>query len=117
MAHPQTSQAHPANHPLFRAAGIDVTAVIFVFGAAALTFLIGNGAARWVNAVVSATVWLLALIAVALLGTELRQLWRNGPDDRHPGGSAAAVVVSIALMCIVVPMLLIMPFVFLGAVG
>ncbi|HET7309792.1 MAG TPA: hypothetical protein VFJ17_00540 [Mycobacteriales bacterium] len=115
MTHTQTSQAHPANHPLFRAAGIDLAALAFVGGAAVLTLFLGNGSAQWVNGLVSATVWVLALIAVALLGGELRQLWRNGPDEKHLGSSAAAVVVVVALMCVVVPMVLIMPFMFLGA--
>lgn len=116
MTQTPTSQAHPANHPLFRAAGIDIAAVAFGATAAVLTLFIGNGTADWVNAVVSATVWVLALIAVALLVTELLQLWRSGPDERHLGSSALAVIVALALLCILVPMLLIMPFVFLGAI-
>lgn len=117
MGHTPTSTVHPVHHPLARAAGIDIAAFAFVVGAVVLTMLIGNGSADWVNAVVSAAVWLLALIAVALLGTELRQLWRSGPDEHHLGSSALTVVVDLALLCVVVPMLFIMPFVFLGAVS
>ena len=117
MTQTPTSQAHLAHHPLRRAAGIDVAALAFVVVAALLTFFIGNGSARWVNAVVSAAVWALALVAVLLMRTELLHLWRSGPDEKHLVGSATAVVVTIGMLCIVVPMLVIMPFVFIGALG
>ena len=116
MTHTPTSQAHPVHHPLLRAAEIDTAIAFFGLSAVTLTFLLGNGVPAWRNAVVSVIVFALAAVTMALVVAEWRTLKPAVPDSTHKGAGVGELVFAIVAAVAVGPMLLIMPFVFLGAV-
>ena len=78
------------------------------------TFATGNGAPTWRNIVFPPIVMLLALVTLRLVVAEIRLFARTAADGRR-ARSVAALVVALVAMVFVVPMLLIMPWVFLGA--
>jgi hypothetical protein len=104
------------HHPLVRAAGIDLAVVFFGVAAAVLTFFTGNGAPRWHNAVFAPIVFMLAAITVRLVIAEIRVLWPAIPDSDHRGRGVAELLVALVALVVVGPMLLIMPFLFAGAI-
>jgi hypothetical protein len=110
----QTSARAPAT--LGRAAGIDLGIVVFGVTAVILSFMTGQRVATWHNAAIAPVVFLLAAITMRLVVAELRTLMRVLPETPHRGEAIAALVVALVAMVVVGPMLLIMPFVFLGAV-
>ena len=116
MTQTPTSPAHPVHHPLLRAAGIDTAIAFFGLSAVALSFLLGNGVPDWRNAVVSVVVFGLAAITMALVVVEWRTLRRAVPDSTHKVAGVGELLFAVVAAVVVGPMLLIMPFVFLGAV-
>ena len=115
MAHTTTTQTH-VTHPLARAAGLDISIVVFTVAAAVLSFGTGQGVANWHNIVFPPIVMMLAGIAVWLCFAEIRLFWKTAGETTHRGSALAEVVVALAAMIVAGPMLLVMPFVFLGAV-
>jgi hypothetical protein len=59
----------------------------------------------------------LAAITLRLVLAEIRALWPVLPETPHKGEALTALGVAIAMTVIVGPMLLIMPFIFFGAIG
>jgi anti-sigma-K factor RskA len=116
MGHTTTLTAHPVHHPLARAAGIDVAIVFFALCAITTTFFLGNGASAWRNAIGSAVVFVLAAITMALCYAEWRMLKPAVPDSDHKVAGVSELLVAIVAAVVVGPMLLIMPFIFLGAI-
>lgn len=114
MAHTTTTHAH-ATHPLARAAGIDAAIVTCTVAAAALSFATGQGAANWRNIVFPPLVMLIAAITMALVVAEIRYFRRTAGEVTHRGSALVEVAVALIAMVVVGPMLLIMPFVFFGA--
>ena len=115
MTHPTTTRTHAA-HPLARAAGIDVAIVVFAIAAALLSFATGQGAPDWRNIVFPPVVMILAAITMWLTVAEVRNFWRNSGDSAHKGTAIIEVAVALVAMVVVGPMLVIMPFVFFGAI-
>lgn len=115
MAQPTTTRTHAA-HSLARAAGIDAAIVFFAVAAATLSFATGQHVANWRNIVFPPLVMLLAAIALLLVFAEIRLFHRTGADSGHPASALLEVGVALVAMVIVGPMLLIMPFVFFGAI-
>jgi hypothetical protein len=115
MAHPTSSHPHVA-HPLVRSAEIDFGIVILTLAAIALSFATGQGVADWRNIVFPPIVVALALTGLWLVVAEIREFARTAGDSGHRGRSVAGVVVALVAMVLLAPMVLIMPFVFLGAV-
>jgi hypothetical protein len=113
MAHSTPSQIHVA-HPLARSAEIDLGIVFCSLAAIAATLTTGNGAATWRNIVFPPIVMALALVTMRRVVAEIRMFARTAADGRR-GASVAGVVVALVAMVVVAPMLLIMPFAFLGA--
>ena len=105
--------AHPVS--LTRAAGIDVGVLLFGTGAALVSFLLGNGEPRWHGIVFAPVVFMLAVITMRLILSEVRALLPVLPDTPHKGQAFAALMVAIVMAVVVGPMLLIMPFVFFGS--
>ena len=108
------------NHPpraatLVRAAEIDVAMLVFGAGAVIVSFLTGQGAPRWHNLVFAPLVILLAAVTLRLVLAEIRALWPVLPETPHKGQALTALGVAIAMTVVVGPMLLIMPFIFFGA--
>ena len=114
MAHTQPRPIHVA-HPLARAAGVDAAIVTFTIAAATLSFGTGQGSPTWHNLVFAPMVMVLAAIAVLLSYVEIRMFARNTKTTTHPVTAAAEVLVPLAAMIIAGPMVLIMPFIFFGA--
>ena len=115
MGHTPTSTIHPVHHPLARAAGIDIAIAFFGLSAVTATFMLGNGEAAWRNAVGSATAFILAAITMTLVYAEWRMLKPAVPNSGHPVAGVAELMVAIVAAVVVGPILLIMPFIFLGA--
>ena len=113
MAHTTPSQTQVA-HPLVRSAEIDFGIVFFALAAIAATFATGNGAPTWRNIVFPPIVMMLALITLRLVIAEIRLFSRTAAEEPR-GRSVAAIVVALIAMVLVAPMLLIMPWIFLGA--
>jgi hypothetical protein len=110
--------SHPADvHPFStaRAIGIDVVMLLCGGGAIICTFATGPGAPRWQNLVFAPAVIVFAAITLWLAVAEIRTLGSEMPPNRHPGELIAARVVAISMCVVVVPMLLIMPFIWLTA--
>jgi hypothetical protein len=114
MAHTTTTQAH-ATHPLARAAGIDAAIVICTVAAATLSFATGQGVANWRNLVFPPLVVLLAAVTLTLVAAEIRAFRRTATQVSHKASALAEVAVALVAMVVVGPMLVIMPFVFFGA--
>jgi hypothetical protein len=114
MAHTTTTQAH-VTHPLARAAGIDAAIVLFAVAAATLSFATGQGVANWRNIVFPPLVMLLGIMTIALAVAEIRYFRRTAGDVTHRASALVEVAVALIAMVVVGPMLLIMPFVFFGA--
>ena len=112
----QPSHNHPT-HPLTltRAAGIDIAMVATGIGAVVLSFLTGQGAARWQNLVFAPAVMVLAAITLRLVLAEVRALLPVLPDHPHNGEAVTALGVALVMTVVVGPMLLIMPFIFFAA--
>lgn len=115
MAHTTTTQTHVA-HPLARAAGIDAAIVLFAVAAAALSFATGQGVANWRNIVFPPIVMALAAVTMALVVAEIRFFRRTAGDVTHRAPALVEVALALIAMVVVAPMLLIMPFVFFGAI-
>ena len=115
MTHPTTTSTHVA-HPLARAAGLDVAIVIFTIAAATLSFATGQGVANWRNIVFPPIVMLLAAVAMVLVFFEIRLFRRTAAETTHHGSAMLEVMVALIAMVVAGPMLLIMPFVFFGAI-
>jgi hypothetical protein len=115
MAHPTPSPTHAA-HPLVRSAEIDLGIVGMTLAAITLTFATGQGVANWRNIVFPPNVMVLATLTLFLVVAEIRAFARTAGDEPHRGRSVAAVLVALVATVVVAPMLLIMPFVFLGAI-
>ena len=115
MAHTRPTELH-VTHPLARAAGVDVAIVIFAIAAATLTFATGQGVPRWHNLVFAPLVIALAAVVMLLSYVELRMFVRQVRTTAHPVTAVAEVIVPLVAMVVAGPMLLIMPFIFLGAI-
>jgi hypothetical protein len=115
MAHISSPLDHPAHHPLARAAGIDLAIVTLSVGAVVLTFLTGNGEPRWQNLVFAPAVILLAAVVIRLIAAEIREFRRHAADSGHPLEAIASILVPLVAMIVVAPLVLLMPFVFFGA--
>jgi hypothetical protein len=111
----QQTSVRPAS-TLGRAAGIDVGIVVFGVTAVVLSFMTGQRVETWHNAAIAPIVFVLAAVTMRLVVAELRTLMRVMPETPHRGEAVAALAVALVAMVVVGPMLLIMPFVFLGAV-
>ena len=114
MAHTTTTQAH-STHPLARAAGIDAAIVICTVAAATLSFATGQGVANWRNLVFPPLVVLLTAVTLTLVVAEIRAFRRTATQLTHNASALAEVAVALVAMVVVGPMLVIMPFVFFGA--
>lgn len=101
---------------LARAAGIDAAILLFGFGAALLTFLMGNGEVRWHNLVFAPLVFVLAAVTMRLILAEIRTLLPVLPETAHQGRAVTALVIAIVMTVVVAPMLVIAPFVFFTAI-
>ena len=101
---------------LGRAAGIDIGIVMFGVAAVILSFFTGQRVANWHNIVFPPVVFVLAAVTMRLVVAELRTMMRVAPQSTHHGEVIAAIGVALVSMVVVGPMLLIMPFIFLGAV-
>lgn len=110
----QHAPVRPAT--LGRAAGIDVAMVVFAVSAVFFSFFTGHDVATWRNIVFAPIVFLLAAFTVWLVVAEMRTLMRVMPETLHRGEAVFALGVAIVCFVVVGPMLLIMPFIFLGAV-
>ena len=106
--------SHPTS--LARAAGIDAAMLLFGIGAALVSFLTGNGEPQWHNLLFAPIVFALAAVTMRLVLAEIRALLPVLPETAHKGEAIAALVVAIVMTVVVGPMLLIMPFVFFGAI-
>ena len=115
MAHTTTTQAH-VTHPLARAAGIDAAIVLFTVAAATLSFATGQGVANWRNIVFPPVVIALAAVTMILVIAEIRYFRRTAGEVTHRAPALIEVAVALIAMVVVGPMLLIMPFVFFGAI-
>jgi len=114
MAYTQPTSTY-ATHPIARAFGVDAAIVIFTIAAATLSFGTGQGASTWQNLVFAPLVVLLASVAVLLSYVGIRMFARTARTTSHPVTAVAEVLVPLAAMVIAGPMLLLMPFIFLGA--
>ena len=115
MAHTTTTPTHAA-HPLARAAGIDVAIVFFAVAAATLSFATGQGVANWRNIVFPPLVMVLAAVTIALVVAEIRYFRRTAGEVTHRAPALVEIAIALIAMVVVGPMLLIMPFVFFGAI-
>jgi len=115
MAHTATTQTHAA-HPLARAAGIDAAIVTCTVAAATLSFATGQGVPNWRNLVFAPLVMLIAAGTIALTIAEIRYFRRTAGDVTNRTTAVVEVAIALISMVIVAPMLLIMPFVFFGAI-
>ena len=115
MAHTTTTRTHAA-HPLARAAGIDAAIVMCTVAAATLSFATGQGVPDWRNIVFAPLVMLVAVATIALTVAEIRYFHRTAGDVTNRTTAVIEVAVAMIAMVIVAPMLLIMPFVFFGAI-
>ena len=115
MAHPTTTH-RPVAHPLARAAGLDAAIVICTVAAATLSFATGQGVPDWRNIVFAPLVVLLAVVTMALVLAEIRYFRRIAEQTTHRGSALAEVAVALVAMVAVAPMIVIMPFVFFGAI-
>jgi hypothetical protein len=114
MAHTTTSSTHVA-HPLARAAGFDLGIVVFTVGAVLVSFGTGQGAATWQNIALPPIVMVLAAVALWFAFVEIRHFWRTAAETEHRGSALFEVVVALIAMVVAGPMLLLMPWIFLGA--
>ena len=115
MAHTTTTRTHAA-HPLARAAGIDAAIVTCTVAAATLSFATGQGVPSWRNIVFAPLVMLIAAATISLTVAEIRYFRRTAGEVTNRAAAVAEVAIALVAMVIVAPMLLIMPFVFLGAI-
>ena len=115
MAHTTTTHIH-ATHPLARAAGLDVAIVIFTIAAATLSFATGQGEANWRNIAFPPLVVLMVAVTIALVVAEIRYFRRTAAEVTHRGYALVEVAIALIATVIVGPMILIMPFVFFGAI-
>ena len=115
MAHTQPTLTH-VTHPLARAAGVDAAIVAFTVAAAAVSFGTGQGVPGWHNIVFTPIVMALAGVAMLLSYVEIRMFRRNAETTTHRGTAAAEVLVPLVAIIVAGPMLLIMPFIFFGAI-
>ena len=90
--------------------------VAFTAAAALLSFATGQGVADWHNIVFPPIVMAVAAIAMLLIVSEVRLFVRTAADSTHRGSALLEVVVALSAAVVVGPMLLIMPFVFLGGI-
>lgn len=114
MAHTQPTRTH-VTHPLSRAAGVDAAIVLFTVAAATLSFGVGQGSPTWQNIVLTPIVMVLAAIALLLSYVEVRMFIRIARTTTHRVAAVLEVIVPLVAMVIAGPMLLIMPFIFFGA--
>ena len=84
--------------------------------AATLSFATGQAVANWRNIVFPPIVMVLAAVTIALVVAEIRYFRRTAGDVTHRASALVEVAVALIAMVIVGPMLLIMPFVFFGAI-
>jgi hypothetical protein len=110
-----TTSTSPHAHPLARAFGIDTALVLFSLGAVVLSFGTGQGVPNWHNIVFPPLVMLLAGVALLLAVAEIRLFRRTASQTEHRLSTLLEVVVALCAIVVVGPMLVIMPFVFLGA--
>lgn len=101
---------------LGRAAGIDVAMVVFAIGAVFFSFFTGHDVPIWRNIVFPPIVMMLAALTMWLVVAEMRTLMRVMPETLHRGEAVIALGVAVVCFVVVGPMLVIMPFIFLGAV-
>ena len=106
----------PRAHPLARSAALDAGIVAFSVLAVLLSFATGQAVANWHNIVFPPIVMVLAAITIVLVAAEIRQFARTAGESGHRVTALSEVVVALIAMVVVGPMLLIMPFVFLGAI-
>lgn len=114
MAHTQPTGIH-VTHPLARAAGVDAAIVVFAIAAAIFTFGTGQGEPAWHNLLFAPIVMVFAGIALLLSYVEIRMFIRNAKTTTRRATAVAEVIVPFIAMIVVGPMLLIMPFIFFGA--
>lgn len=116
MAHTTSPQTHAA-HPLARAAGLDLGIVAFTIGAVLVSFGTGQGADRWQNIALPPIVMVLAAVALWFAFLEIRFFWRTASETTHQRSALVEVVIALIAMVVAGPMLLLMPFIFLGALA
>jgi membrane-bound metal-dependent hydrolase YbcI (DUF457 family) len=110
MTHPVHS---PRTASLGRVVGVDVALVVVTVAAVLLSFLTGQDVPRWRNLVFAPVVFLLAALALRLVVAEVRAVRPVLPVTSHKGEALAALGVAIAAVVVVLPMVVIMPIMFL----
>jgi hypothetical protein len=110
------TSTRPHAHPIARAAGIDTAIVGFTAAAAVLSFATGQGVANWHNIVFPPIIMVVAAIAMLLIVSEVRLFVRTAAASTHRASALLEVVIALSAGVVVGPMLVIMPFVFLGAI-
>ncbi len=111
MAAPVAAKRFNLGHAL----EFDVGIVVLGLSAMLVSFLTGDQP-RWHNLVLAPIAFGLAVACELLVYRELRELWRADPGTPHRTGAAAAAAVAGIIGFFTIPVIIIMPLVFLGGV-
>lgn len=110
-----TAPVVPTFH-LRRAVEIDAGIVVVALGAILLAFQTGQ-VARWQNVVFAPLAFALALVTERMVWAEVKEMrWVDLRDTPHHTGAVIAAAVAVFFAFLAVPVILFMPFVFLGGV-
>ncbi len=112
MAAPVAARRFNLGHAL----EFDVGIVVLGLSAMLVAFLTGQDAGRWQNLVLAPVAFLLAVGCEWLVYNELRELWRADPDTPHRTGAAIAAAIAGVVGFFTIPVIIIMPIVFLSGV-
>ncbi len=111
MAAPVAARRFNLGHAL----EFDVGIVVFGLSAMLVSFLTGDQP-RWHNLVLAPIAFALAVVCEVLVYRELRELWRADPDTPHRTGAAAAAGIAGIVGFFTIPVIIIMPIVFLAGI-